>query len=299
MTTEKRSNAEAPAELSIDYVFDAPRQLVFDNWLEPELVRAWFAPEGFDVTRCEVDARPGGKWCVEYRARSGESHSEHGEFHELKSPERLVFSLTQADSHGHVGPKTTVEVTFVARGDKTQIHFLQTGLGSTRLRDANAQGWRECFGKLTRLLVSAASDAEAERELRNLFTGWWRAAAAKDVGGAMAPIAADVVSYEHDTPLQHVGLDAVRAVCQRGFDAAKGELRWDVPDLQVIVRGDLAVTWGLNRMRSQDPGQGPVELWSRGTRVFRKVDGRWQMVHQHVSFPCDPETGAAKLDLKP
>lgn len=187
----------------------------------------------------------------------------------------------------------------MARGDKTQIHFLLTGLGSTRWRDDNAQGWKECFGKLARRLVSSAPDVATERELRHLFEDGWRAAAAKDTAGAMAPIAADVVSNEHDTPLRHVGLDAVRAVCQRGFDATKGELRWDIPDLRVIVGGDLAVTWGLDRMWSQEPGANPAELWSRGTRVFQKVDGRWQMIHQHVSFPCDPETGAAKVDLKP
>jgi ketosteroid isomerase-like protein len=69
---------------------------------------------------------------------------------------------------------------------------------------------------------------------------------------------------------------------------------WDVPDLQVIVRGDLAITCGLNHMH----GSG-IELWSRGTRVFQKIDGGWQMIHQHVSFPFDPASGAAKLDLRP
>jgi uncharacterized protein YndB with AHSA1/START domain/ketosteroid isomerase-like protein len=297
MTTQKRSNAAgAPAELSLDYVFDAPRELVFENWLKPGLLSEWFAPDGFDVTRCEVEARTGGKWRVEFRAASGESHSEYGELHEIRAPERLVFSLTQADAHGRVGPKTTVEVTFVAQGEKTLIHFLQTGFDSARVRDGNAAGWKECFGKLARALTA---DAAAERELRGLFEDWWRVSSAKDIEGAMAPIAARVVSYEHEAPLQYVGVGAVREVCQRGFDAAKGEFRWDIPDLQVMVRGDLAVTWGLNRMQSREPGSPPVEHWSRGTRVFRKIDGGWQMIHQHVSYPYDPETGAAKLDLKP
>jgi ketosteroid isomerase-like protein len=44
-------------------------------------------------------------------------------------------------------------------------------------------------------------------------------------------------------------------------------------------------------MRVQEPGGEPVETWSRGTRVFQKLDGRWQMIHQHVSFPFDPATG--------
>lgn len=38
---------------------------------------------------------------------------------------------------------------------------------------------------------------------------------------------------------------------------------------------------------------------SRGTRVFRKIGRRWTMIHQHVSYPYDPQSGAARTDLTP
>src|SRR5262245_41594919 len=101
---------------------------------------------------------------------------------------------------------------------------------------------------------SNAAELAAEQELRALFAEWFEASQAKDIDGSMAPIAANVVSYEHDAPLQYVGADGVREVCLAGFDAA-GDFRWDIPDLKIIVRGDLAVTWGLNRMRFEIPGQ--------------------------------------------
>ncbi|KAA6224470.1 hypothetical protein CP973_16690 [Streptomyces albofaciens JCM 4342] len=41
------------------------------------------------------------------------------------------------------------------------------------------------------------------------------------------------------------------------------------------------------------------ESWSRGTRVFQRRDGEWQMIHQRVSYPYDLETGAARADLRP
>lgn len=139
----------------------------------------------------------------------------------------------------------------------------------------------------------------AEREIREMFARWFDEAAARDLHAVMAHVAPDVVSYEHEVPLRHVGVAGVRAICQRGFDAMAGELRWDVPDLEVLVRDDLAVTWGVNRMRAQTPGAAPVEMWSRGTRVLRRTAGGWRMVHQHVSYPADPATGAARTDLRP
>jgi uncharacterized protein YndB with AHSA1/START domain len=150
-----KNQTNALDELAIEYVFDAPRQLVYASWLEPDVLRTWWAPEGYEVTHCEVDARPGGRWRVEYRAASGEEHAEYGELVELGPPERLVLSLTQADGRGHVGPKTTVRVELQARGDKTLVLFSQSGLGTRERRDLNGAGWRECFGKLERALAAA------------------------------------------------------------------------------------------------------------------------------------------------
>jgi ketosteroid isomerase-like protein len=138
-----------------------------------------------------------------------------------------------------------------------------------------------------------------EQEIRNEFAEWFSDAAARDVDALMTKIADDAHSFEHQVPLEYVGAEAIRKSCEQGFDAVAGEFRWDVPDLQVLVRDDIAVTWGLNRMRSRPLGEAMIETWSRGTRVFQKIDGRWKMIHQHVSFPVDPETGEARTDLEP
>ncbi len=140
----------------------------------------------------------------------------------------------------------------------------------------------------------------AEDELRRLHQRWFDATAAKDLDALMNPIAADIVSYEHDQPLQHVGVRAVREVCQAGLEAAgDGAVQWDVPDQKIVVGGDLAVAWGLNRVRVTPPGGRRVDSWSRGTRVFARRDGAWRLIHQHLSYPYDPTTGAARTDLRP
>ncbi|SCG45743.1 conserved hypothetical protein [Micromonospora echinaurantiaca] len=142
--------------------------------------------------------------------------------------------------------------------------------------------------------------AAAEQEVRQLHERWFAGTVAKDLDALMAAIADDVVSYEHEQPLRYVGVQAVRAVCAAGLDAAgDGAVSWEVPDLTIRVDGDLAVAWGLNRVHVR-PADGPaVESWSRGTRVFARRDGAWLMVHQHLSYPYDPASGAARTDLHP
>lgn len=139
----------------------------------------------------------------------------------------------------------------------------------------------------------------AEAAVRREFEEWFAAASAKDLNAVMTKIDDGVVSYEHEAPLQYKGADAVREVCRLGFEAMEGDFTWDIPDLQIMVGDDIAVTWGLNRMRASIPGQPPYESWSRGTRIFQRKSNGWKLVHQHVSYPYDPSTGEAKLVLKP
>ena len=124
----------------------------------------------------------------------------------------------------------------------------------------------------------------AADEIRRIHEGWSRATEAKDLDAMMAGIADDVVSYEHQEPMEYRGADAVRESCRVGLELTDGKVTFTTPDLTVHVAGDLAVAWGLNHM-SHD---GEQDL-SRGTRVFQRRAGRWQMVHQHVSYPVPAE----------
>lgn len=140
---------------------------------------------------------------------------------------------------------------------------------------------------------SAGRAADGERDVRAVHDGWNAATTGKDLDGMMAGIADDVVSYEHQTPLQYVGVDAVRESCREGLEYG-GDIDFTTPGLEVVVQGDLAVAWGPNHVVTDG-----AESWSRGTRVFRRRAGRWSMVHQHVSYPYDTETGQAVMDAKP
>jgi len=124
-----------------------------------------------------------------------------------------------------------------------------------------------------------ADDGRSAEHVRAVHEDWYAATVAKDLDGIVAHLADDVVSYEHEDDV--TGADAVRTACAKGLDRGT-DVAWTVPDLQIHVREDLAVGWGHNRMEHD----GEVS-WSRGTRVFRKRAGTWELVHQHVSFPVD------------
>ncbi|HEX2316259.1 MAG TPA: nuclear transport factor 2 family protein [Thermomonospora sp.] len=213
------------------------------------------------------------------------------------------------------GASFAIESLDVTAGDDVAFAFalLRCGTAEELAADPDARlrltlGLRKVDGRWVvthehhsfALADSGADRASGAEEVRDVHRRWFDDTATKDLDGMMEAIADDVVSYEHGVPLQYVGIDAVREVCRRGLEAAgEGTVTLDVPGLEVLVRDDLAVTWGLDHVRVERPDGPPVDSWSRGTRVFRRRDGAWVMIHQHLSYPLDPDTGQARTDLRP
>jgi ketosteroid isomerase-like protein len=140
---------------------------------------------------------------------------------------------------------------------------------------------------------------EAEAEVAEIVAWhhrWRQANAAKDIDAVTALIAPSIIAYEYLPPHQLSDRGEIRDEYAARFETDH-EVDWSVPDLHVMVRGDIAIAWGLIRMATRSGIEPMTETWFRSTRALQKVDGRWLAVHQHASFPVDPITGAAVTDL--
>jgi len=109
-------------ELVITRVFDAPRELVFKAWTEPERVAQWWGPRDFTIPVCELDVRPGGAILMHMHGPDGGVYPMKGVFHEIVVPERLVFT-TRAfeDQDGNPQLDALHTVTFADLGGKTKL----------------------------------------------------------------------------------------------------------------------------------------------------------------------------------
>ncbi|MCD9025317.1 SRPBCC family protein [Cohnella silvisoli] len=88
-------------ELVITRVFNAPRELVFKAWTEPERLQQWWGPKGFTLEVYKLDLRPGGIFLGSQR--SPEGHVMWGKFvyKEIVAPEKLVFINSFSDEEGN------------------------------------------------------------------------------------------------------------------------------------------------------------------------------------------------------
>lgn len=122
-------------EFAMTRVFDAPRELVFAALTSPEHVPHWMlGPDGWSMTVCEIDLRPGGAWRFAWRRDDGTELELSGEYREIVPPERVV----QTESWGGGWAETVNTLTLIEEDGRTTM--TQTMLyPSQEARDAAFQ----------------------------------------------------------------------------------------------------------------------------------------------------------------
>jgi uncharacterized protein YndB with AHSA1/START domain len=123
---ERTSIVANGAELRIERTFDAPRELVWRAWTEPEHVANWWGPHGTTARVVEMDVRPGGrwKWIANATADSGGTATFAGEYLEVDPPERFV--RTALPDPAPPGPPAVETVTFTEIDGKTTMRYHAT-----------------------------------------------------------------------------------------------------------------------------------------------------------------------------
>jgi uncharacterized protein (TIGR02246 family) len=140
-----------------------------------------------------------------------------------------------------------------------------------------------------------------EAEIRELYERWAKAFGARDVNGIMSCYAPgnDLVAYDIVPPLQYVGADAYRKDYEEFLAQYVGPIRIEYRDLHIVAGDDVAFIHTLERVTGTLKNGKKSDFWLRASSGLKKINGKWLIVHDHISVPADLETGKALLDLKP
>jgi uncharacterized protein YndB with AHSA1/START domain len=144
----------------IERRFDAPVDLIWQMWTVPEHFRAWYGPDGASIPVAKMDVRVGGTRlvCIEMQSPDGPRQMWFtGEYREVVENERLAYTESMSDEHGHVlspsdvgmpeGHPTTTEVRVELEdvGGRTKMVMTHAGLPSD---SPGAAGWAAALNKL-------------------------------------------------------------------------------------------------------------------------------------------------------
>ncbi|WP_449621085.1 SRPBCC domain-containing protein [Robertmurraya sp. Marseille-Q9965] len=130
MSTKMISKVEGNV-LVLEREFDAPKELVFKAFSEPEHLKQWWGPSGWTVPVCNVDFRPGGVWhycmkCVDQNQGDffGMESWGKGVYEEIIRNEKIVYRDYFSDAEGNEAegmPSTRVTLLFEEQDGKTKL----------------------------------------------------------------------------------------------------------------------------------------------------------------------------------
>jgi len=144
-----------------------------------------------------------------------------------------------------------------------------------------------------------AMTTTSEQEIRDLVADWLKAVHTRDVDAAMAHYAPDFVGYDIFPPTKVVGSDGYRENYKMWFSSCSPDQGYEIHELSVTAGDDVAFCRSINKITTPLTGGGEEVSWLRVTVCFKKIDGAWKVIHEHVSVPVDMQTRKGVFDFQP
>ena len=144
----------------IERSFDAPMDLIWEMWTDPDHFKAWYGPDGATIPGAKMDVRVGGTRlvCMEMQSPAGPMQMWFtGEYREVVENERLVYTESMSDEHGKASPPsqfgmpeshpmtTEVRVELEDIDGRTRMVMTHAGIPAD---SPGAAGWTMAFDKL-------------------------------------------------------------------------------------------------------------------------------------------------------
>ena len=143
-----------PGTVTLHRVLRAPPERVYHAFLDPDAMTKWLPPHGFTGRVLQQDARPGGRYRMQFTQLSnGQVHAFGGEYLELVPGQRIVNTDLFDDTNLPGEMRTTV--TFKAVSVGTEVSVVQEGIPSAIPLESCYLGWQESL-QLLALLVEAS-----------------------------------------------------------------------------------------------------------------------------------------------
>jgi uncharacterized protein YndB with AHSA1/START domain len=146
-------------QIEVSRTFEAPLELLWKAWTEPEHFMKWYGPKDFTAPTCEIDLREGGRHLWSMLSPDGTQMYFTGNYKEVVPMERLVFTDSMSDAEGNVmgmgegmPESMDVTVTFVHADGKTTVTVSHVGYGAGA--EYAGTGWEQAFDKLTAVLAN-------------------------------------------------------------------------------------------------------------------------------------------------
>ena len=164
-------------DLVITHVFDAPVEQVWNAWVDPEMIKQWWGPDGFTAPLARIDFRVGGTSLVCMSSPQFGDQYSAWQYRKIVPMQRIEYIHNLVDKDGHKINPTSIgmppdfpqdmlnRVTFKDLGDgKTQLTITEFGWPVGQMRELSRIGMEQCLDKMATSLAETKARVGASRQ---------------------------------------------------------------------------------------------------------------------------------------
>lgn len=141
--------------VDVDREFDAPRELLFRAWTDPELVKQWLGPRRYQMEIETWESKDGGRYRYVHVDDHGHRHGFHGVFHGTPTIDRMVQTFEYEGAPGHVSLDALTLEDLGNGRTRARIHstFQSVEARDGMVEHGMAEGMTDGFDRLDELLA--------------------------------------------------------------------------------------------------------------------------------------------------
>ena len=146
---------DTACELHLMREFDAPVELLFQMWADPEHIKHWGCPEGFQITEIRMDFREGGAWSTTMTGPDGTTYRMQGKYLKIGSPHLISNTNQWIDEHGNASDPTKITMTFERlANNRSRLIVHEAKFSTSAFKASNEEGWKSSLESLATYLAS-------------------------------------------------------------------------------------------------------------------------------------------------
>ncbi len=145
---------------------------------------------------------------------------------------------------------------------------------------------------MTTTTPEAATQIQAETQIRHLMDDHIRAICAKNLNQIMAHYAPEIVIFDMKPPLALRGIDDCRQMWATSLPYMPTTSGMETQSVSITTSGDLALAHWVARFTGLEPDHPAAQMWLRVTAGCQRQGEQWHIIHEHVSVPFAPDNSS-------
>ena len=137
----------------------APREVVYQAWIDPEGLREWMCPGDIVSAEAVLDVRVGGSFRIVMKSKD-RVHEHTGSYQVVDPPAKLAFTWSAVENPGEI---TLVTVEFLAQGEESELVITHEGFTKSDVAERYKMGWGTIANKFAAYLSERSNEKATRR----------------------------------------------------------------------------------------------------------------------------------------